>query len=51
MSSTIDGEQQYLNLMRQILKDGELKENRTGVDTKSIFSTRMEFDIFDPDGI
>jgi dihydrofolate reductase/thymidylate synthase len=37
-------EYQYLNLLKQA-KMGELKNDRTGVGTSSIFGTRMEFNI------
>lgn len=39
------GEEEYLNLIRRILKDGTRRENRTGIDTISKFGERMEFDI------
>ena len=35
----------YLSLLQHILDDGEERPDRTGVGTKSIFGTRMEFDI------
>ena len=38
-------EHQYLELIQAILKDGTLKEDRTGVGTKSIFGTRMSFSL------
>lgn len=38
-------EQQYLDLIHRILKDGEKKKNRTGTDTLSMFGTRMEFNM------
>jgi dihydrofolate reductase/thymidylate synthase len=39
------GEDEYLNLLRRILKDGDIRENRTGIDTLSLFGERMTFDI------
>jgi len=38
-------EQQYLDLLRKIKDEGEERPDRTGVGTKSIFGSRMEFDI------
>lgn len=37
--------QQYLDLISRILEDGEVKEDRTGVGTKAIHGTMMEFDL------
>jgi thymidylate synthase len=39
--------QQYLDLCEFILKNGERKSNRTGVDTIGIFGTMMKFDLQD----
>jgi thymidylate synthase len=36
---------QYIDLVNQILLEGEKTTDRTGVGTKSIFSTRLEFDL------
>lgn len=41
------GEEQYLDLLRRIITEGELRPNRTGVDTLSIFGERLVFDISD----
>ena len=38
-------EYQYLNLMEKIINEGDVKPDRTGTGTRSIFGTRMEFDI------
>lgn len=36
---------QYLDLISKILLEGEIKNNRTGINTYSLFSSRLEFDI------
>lgn len=38
-------EHQYLSLIQKIIEDGEVKPDRTGTGTRSIFGARMEFDI------
>lgn len=35
----------YINLLKDILATGEDKSDRTGIGTKSIFGTRLEFDL------
>ena len=37
--------QQYLDLMRRVMKEGTLKEDRTGTGTKSVFGHQMRFDL------
>lgn len=36
---------QYLNLLKNVLSYGELREDRTGVGTKSLFGPQLEFDL------
>ena len=36
---------EYLNMLNYIMKNGNLKEDRTGVGTKSVFGYQMRFDI------
>lgn len=38
-------EQDYLHLMAQIINDGEEREDRTGIGTKSIFGTSLRFSL------
>ena len=40
-------EQQYLDLMRQVLEHGHTKSDRTGTGTLSIFGTQMRFPLCD----
>ncbi|HBR68045.1 MAG TPA: thymidylate synthase, partial [Rhodospirillaceae bacterium] len=37
--------QQYLNLMRHVLENGAVKEDRTGTGTRSVFGHQMRFDL------
>ena len=37
--------QQYLDLMTRVMREGTLKEDRTGTGTKSIFGHQMRFDL------
>jgi len=38
-------EQQYLDLMRRIWRDGDERVDRTGIGTRSIFGTMLRFDL------
>jgi len=40
-------EEQYLNLIRKILKEGAVRNDRTGTGTISIFGTQMRFNLRD----
>lgn len=44
---TLHPEQQYLDLMRRILDEGETSDDRTGTGTRKLFGTRMQFDLRD----
>lgn len=39
------GEQQYIDLLQKILREGYDKEDRTGTGTLSLFGEKMEFDV------
>lgn len=41
----IHQEQQYLNIMREILAEGSVREDRTGTGTKGVFGRSMKFDL------
>jgi dihydrofolate reductase / thymidylate synthase len=45
--STKTDEHQYLELVRRVLDDGELKGDRTGVGTMSLFGAQMRFSLRD----
>ncbi len=36
---------QYLNLMRELLEEGKVREDRTGTGTRSLFGRQMHFDL------
>ena len=36
---------QYLNLIDRVMKEGSVKNDRTGTGTKSIFGHQMRFDL------
>jgi dihydrofolate reductase/thymidylate synthase len=38
-------EYQYLDMLQTIINDGQVMQNRTGIDTLTIYGTKMEFDI------
>jgi thymidylate synthase len=40
-------EQQYLDLMRRIWRDGDARVDRTGVGTRSVFGATLRFDLAD----
>ena len=39
--------QQYLDLMRHVMENGAVKEDRTGTGTRSVFGYQMRFDLAD----
>lgn len=44
-TNKVSEEHNYLNLMKDILDNGNKREDRTGTGTMSIFGTKMKFDI------
>lgn len=47
VAGTLERDQPYERLLRQVVLDGELTHDRTGVGTLSTFGTRMEFNLQD----
>lgn len=45
MVKTLGAEQQYLNLLKDILKNGKLKDDRTKTGTKSVFGRQLRYDL------
>ena len=45
--SDIHYEQQYLDLMRRIWREGDERKDRTGVGTRSVFGAMLRFDLCD----
>lgn len=45
MTNMIHPEEQYLNLLRDVLSRGDERIDRTGVGTKAIFGAQMRFDL------
>ncbi|MCA9640719.1 MAG: thymidylate synthase, partial [Myxococcales bacterium] len=43
--TTSRGEQQYLDLLRDVLHNGEHRPSRTGVGVYSVFGRQMRFDL------
>jgi len=47
MPKATHDEYQYLNILREVTQEGEAKPDRTGVGTRTIFGTKMTFDLRD----
>lgn len=47
VAGTLERDQPYERLLRQVVLEGELTHDRTGVGTLSTFGTRMEFNLQD----
>ncbi len=45
MAKTLGAEQQYLNLLKDILKNGKFKDDRTKTGTKSVFGRQLRYDL------
>jgi thymidylate synthase len=45
MTKKIGAEQQYLNLLEDILKNGKFKDDRTKTGTKSLFGRQLRYDL------
>lgn len=45
LNTCLDADETYKRLMKDIIKNGIVCKNRTGIDTRSIIGAKMEFDI------
>lgn len=45
LPNVVHEEQKYLNLLRKIMETGEERKDRTGINTKSLFGEKVEYDI------
>jgi thymidylate synthase len=45
MAKNLGAEQQYLNLLKDILKNGKYKDDRTKTGTKSLFGRQLRYDL------
>ncbi len=47
MAKNLTAEQQYLNLLKDILKNGKYKDDRTKTGTRSLFGRQLRYDLSD----
>jgi thymidylate synthase len=45
IDTVITPEQNYLNLMKDVISTGEIRDDRTGTGTRSLFGVKMDFDL------